>query len=111
MAKQQRQHFRIDYPINDRASVHFGKKKYPILDISQKGIKFLIEGQDTPDAWEVSKAYKGTVHFLIGKQQNINGKVIRVTEQDTTLHLDEAIPLGVMNEEHRHIIKTFNRLE
>jgi hypothetical protein len=108
MASEQREHYRIDYPLSKRGKIIVRGSEFKVIDVSQRGIKFSIESNPN-GTWVVSNSVKGSITFLVGKQRLFQGRIIRVSANDVILHLDDDIPLGLMNEEHRFIINYFKK--
>ena len=90
------------------AKITIGKDAYPIVDISQKGVKFGMFVDLVEDDWEIGKHSDGTIRFLFGESIKVSGQVLRTTENDVIIYLDDDIPLKFMYDEHRYLIKNFN---
>lgn len=105
--EQQREHFRIDYPLANRAKLIIAKKKYDVVDVSQRGLKFELPDDTAAKLFLLGNAVTGVIELLIGKKLNFSGEIIRVYDRTVIVYMREELPLGLMNEEHRYIIKTF----
>lgn len=103
-----RAHFRIDYPPSERPSLFLYEHKtaYPVLDLSEKGVRFdcgdkltLVAGIDL----------KATIQFKDGKAFAVSGKVVRFnqTTRQCAVRFSIGIPLQRMMEEHRSILKKY----
>ena len=106
--EQKREHFRISYPIGHSGKILIRKAEYPIIDVSQRGIRFSINGKSVEDEWDVELPIKAQVSFLFGEKVEVSGKVLRTSEVNVILYLDEGIPLKHMYDEHRYLIKNFS---
>ncbi len=101
--QQRREHFRIDYPKLNCARIVVLSREFPIIDISQHGIKLLNNcGFDFQEGTE----FKGAVQLLCGVSVVVSARVLRCQDDDiVVLYLDEGIPLKLMYDEHRFLIK------
>ena len=101
--QQRREHFRIDYPKLNCARIVIMSREFPILDISQHGIK--LQNNSDFDLREGSEL-KGSVQLLCGVSVVVSARVLRCQSDKTVvLYLDEGIPLKLMFDEHRFLIR------
>lgn len=105
--EQKREHFRIIYPLTKLGVLELKQGRFAILDISQRGIKFALGEKSKPENWVEQQPIKGAVLFLCGERVQVEGAVLRVTEEHVVLVLNEAINLKIMYDEHRFIIQNF----
>lgn len=102
----QRDHFRLNYPKPDRPQVLIAGHKYEVIDLSERGLKFLRSKtfQLTTDA-----AINATIYFHDGKSCAVRGKVLRVTEntEECVLILSDGVPLPKMMEEQRYLLQKY----
>lgn len=80
---QRRAYFRVVYPSDYRPVLFIKGCQYPVLDISEAGVRFLNR-QHTPLPEDV---FSACVQFQDGEQIQIVGKVIRVQENQVALML------------------------
>jgi len=100
---QRREYFRIDYPKLNNARIVILSREFPVIDISQHGIKLLNDsGFDLREGSEL----KGGVQLLCGVSVVVSARVLRCQPDNTVvLYLEEGIPLKLMYDEHRFLIK------
>ena len=66
-----RKYFRIEYPPEARPLLTIGKKTFPVMDISEKGIRFLNDKQAKFADW-----VKGVLTFHDGDALEFEGKIV-----------------------------------
>lgn len=113
--KQKRQSFRLKYQISDRPKIKlipkdFGPKEnkgifsYEVIDISERGIRFLYTGG------MVENPVNGMLHLHSAEPREFSAKIIRVQDNQICLMLDEAIPLGVLAKEQRYLFNKYGAI-
>ncbi|MBM4250812.1 MAG: PilZ domain-containing protein [Deltaproteobacteria bacterium] len=107
--QNQREHYRINYPELERPQLQVGKVVYKVLDVSERGIRFLLPAQH---GHIENQVVKGTLVFRSGKRVAIEGKIIRIMPLELTcsLHLKRSIPLAYIMEEQRILLQKYNEL-
>jgi hypothetical protein len=87
--EQKRQFYRIEYPITDRPTLILKETdNYEIVDICEGGIKFFYQkGQ----SFLPFQAIKGKVKFHDDEVEEIEGKVLRMTEEIVIIQLTKKI--------------------
>lgn len=105
----QRAHYRLDYPHADRPMLVIETRQCPVLDLSEKGCKFLLPKGFRPAP---KTRFRGTIHFKSGKTCEIDGHVLRVLPEAETcvLILTVGVPLTLMMEEQRLLIKKYKAI-
>lgn len=104
MSKQKREHFRIVYNADYFPHFLWDGGKFRILDISEKGLKFTIQDHIS-HLVAPGDRMEGQVRFRNGQTCDISGEVLRVDKRVVVLGLSEAVPGGVMMEQHRILIQ------
>jgi hypothetical protein len=91
---ERRQYFRVAYGDRQKPILKIGPDEFPILDISQNGLKFLNSRHiDLP------KSIKGTIFFINGKHIEIDGFVKRKKENYFGLFIENLIPAFFLEDE------------
>ncbi len=105
MAQNKRQHYRIiyngKYPVLDSIL-----GKFSVLDISERGVRFIIKGDQ--NLFEIGKLVEGKISLPEGRGEvKIKGRVLRILLNEIVLTLDEKapIPLKFIMDEQRALIK------
>ena len=100
----ERAHFRIEYPIRERPTFTVGKVVYPVMDASERGIRFAMPGE-LP---EIGTRFAGRLRFSRGEEMPLEGDVVRLHEQSVAIHLAGAgIPLKTIFDEQRFLRKRY----
>ena len=104
-----RHHFRLEYPLSDRPEVLIDGEKHTVVDISEKGMRFAL----TPKfRGALKSAIKGVITFEDGKQVEVSGTVLRITDDKAhcVVLLTHGVPLAKMMEEQRFLIRKYKRI-
>ena len=105
MSSNQRQHFRIEYPIPDRPKVEIDGKLYPVLDLSEKGLKLLGGPRFKP---KTTTKIHGKVYFHDKTMCHVIGVVLRVNDDESVvLKLSDGVPLPKIMDEQRQLIRKY----
>ncbi len=107
--QNQREHYRIRYPDLERPEFLVGKQKYPVLDVSERGIRVKLP---MSHVFVLGQIVKGIVKFRSGKQVAIEGRIIRITQAESScsVQLRRSIPLAYIMEEQRLLLQRYNEL-
>lgn len=107
MSDDQRRHFRIHYPTMDRPVFKIAGRPFSIANISEAGVALAIRGGFPMG---VGDAIRGTIHFKSEKELRVTGKIIRRVEDKVIFRLDKSIPLPIIMEEQRFLLKKYKTL-
>ncbi|MEA1928714.1 MAG: PilZ domain-containing protein [Candidatus Auribacterota bacterium] len=75
-SRERRRHIRVEYPASSSPKLIIGEYEYRIMDISERGVKFVTEYPDRfhPELTEV----QGNIVFSDGSTCEIQGAIIRI---------------------------------
>jgi hypothetical protein len=106
VAGQQRDHYRLEYPVTDRPTVLVNGLQFEVIDASEGGLKFNCKFSFAPAK---DSPFKGTIFFRDGKSFDIQGTVIRYdkTNDHCIVQLTKGIPLAKMIEEQLLLIRKY----
>lgn len=113
--KQKRQAFRLKYQINDRPRIKLTPKNYgpaenkgvfsyEVVDISERGIRFLYTGG------MVENPVNGLIQFHSTDPLEFTARIIRVQDNQICLILEEPIPLGILAKEQRYLFNKYGAI-
>lgn len=102
--KNRREHYRIVYPIRARPRLRVGKAVFPVLDLCERGLRFL---HPDPDSLQLGQTIRGRVSFGDGTSMVVEGEVMRTGRSEAVLHLAIRIPPARILQEQRHLIGRF----
>ena len=95
--QEKRRHFRIEYPASMRPVLKVRKYEFEVLDISEKGIKFLVSEKVKLGRW-----VNGEITFYNDKPMGIEGKIMWEHEKNIGMMLNiKSIPYSKILSEQR----------
>jgi hypothetical protein len=101
---ERREFFRILYPIHARPRLIIQDASYDVLDVCERGIRFL---HPTADALKSHVVVSATVTFRDGETLHVEGKILRLQGNNVVLHLQTYIPTARIMKEQRYLISRF----
>ena len=102
--ENRREHYRIIYPVSCRPKLVINNKQYEVIDISEKGVRFLHQGTCTLQPGSETRI---KITFHNGVSLDIKCKVLRFNDTAAILSLLQDIPFEIIIEEQRYIKKSF----
>lgn len=103
-----RDHFRLEYPKDERPVFVVDRKSYEICDVSEHGLKFQLRDGFKP---MTKTRIKGVIHFGEGRTCAVEGVVLRMVDaqKQCVVKLTTGVPLPMMMEEQRRLIRKYKR--
>lgn len=103
-----RSHFRIIYPANDRPVIKISGLGFPIIEVSEGGCSIFVEF--VPSPLKMKQKVTGVVTFGKRGSCNIAGHVVRVDGDKYSIKFaaSRGVPLPRIMEEQRYLIKKSN---
>lgn len=95
---ERRKYPRIEYLNIEGPRLKIGKHKFEVLDISQRGLKFLNDKEVN-----LSEYISGKLTFLCGESIDIEGLLIWEQDDDFGLYLKNLIPSDMIQKEELYI--------
>jgi len=102
--RERRAHFRIVYPSKARPSLTIGEESFPVVDLCERGIRFMRKDNTS---FEVGQLLKATITFAHKRTMELVGEILRVQGNETVVFLATRIPHGFILEEQRYLLKNF----
>ncbi|MBW2148868.1 MAG: PilZ domain-containing protein [Deltaproteobacteria bacterium] len=93
---QKRDHFRVTYPYTERPKLTITGEGFDIIDISEKGIKFSLD-----------TTLRATISFHDGESLHVEGKIIRIRNNEIVVHLSKDIPPERISTEQRYLMNKY----
>jgi hypothetical protein len=81
-----RRNLRVVYEVEKRPVIHTGEYEFEIADISERGLRFFNEKNIDLGNW-----VKGTVTLLAGDSIDVDGMVVRKTDVDIYMNVNDPI--------------------
>ena len=104
MVEQKREYFRLEYPYEYRPSLLYDEQQYPVMNISEFGVKFRAPNSQR---FVVGQQLEVEIIFHDQEQYNCRGEVIRLEQASIVLHLTKPVPLHKIRSEHLVLINQF----
>lgn len=96
-----RDSYRVTYPMRERPVLVLQDDEWPILDISETGIRYEAATGDLP---EVGDEIYGEVRFQRGDRTLIAGEVLRVEDRKIAMRLEPpGVPFRILLEEQQFL--------
>ena len=97
---ERRRYFRLEYPPNECPQLRIGKKTFRIVDISERGIRFVNDINARFAEW-----VRGVIIFQDGVSLEIEGKIVREHGDELAVQIVIApIPPARVLQEQRYLI-------
>ena len=95
---ERRKYLRIKYLNIEKPKLKIGKNKFEVLDISQRGLKFLNDKEII-----LSEYISGKLAFLYGESIAIEGSLVWEQDDDFGLYLKNLITSTMIKKEQKYI--------
>ncbi|MEE9609726.1 MAG: hypothetical protein V3W19_00660 [Desulfatiglandales bacterium] len=95
--EENREFFRVKYPVADRPKLKIAREEFDIVDISEKGIKF-----------DLKKTIHATITFHDGESLTIEGRFLRTHNNEIVIQPLEAISSERITKEQRNLQKKYS---
>ncbi|MEW6671861.1 MAG: PilZ domain-containing protein [Thermodesulfobacteriota bacterium] len=95
---EKREYPRVSYPVADKPRLKIGKKKYEVIDISQRGLRFLKNEKGM-----LPQHVNGKLTLLCGESFSIEGSLIWEQDDDFALYLKNIIPETLIQKEKSYV--------
>ncbi len=110
MAKSERRHFRIRYPVPDRPKLIVRSDlSFPVADVSERGLRLVLESGTL--GLGLGDFFRGNLRFQNGRVLMVTGKIIREADDQIIALLEQGVPLPVIMEEQRLLLQKYNTLD
>jgi len=87
--EERRQYYRLAYPLEAAPGLMVAGHKYPVMDISERGIRFKSDFTRFFDTGEIVRA---TLLFPEGESMEVTGFVLRLRKDEVVILLIKWIP-------------------
>lgn len=105
MTVQRREHFRIEYPGEERAILFLNSIQFTIIDLSQSGIRFL-----SPDHLpQLGQIFMIKVIMLHGYQHLTRAKVVRLHNNEVMLTMQHHINRVQIDLEEEYLFQRYGQ--
>jgi len=101
---ERRRYFRLRYPVSARPLLTISVRNFLVRELSEGGLRF---ASDMPDEFRVGDIIQGRITFRDKESIPVEGKVLRLADDEIIVQLSRGIPLRRMVEEQKYLIKQF----
>ncbi|MGV8121204.1 MAG: PilZ domain-containing protein [Candidatus Xenobiia bacterium LiM19] len=105
---ERRRFYRLRYPASVRPYMQYKRWKFSVAEISEQGLRFLIIDEALD---HLVLHMKATIFFNDGECLDIEGKILRIEDDEIILQLSAGIPLKRMISEQHFVIKSCPHLK
>ncbi len=98
--EDQREHFRIRYPIAGRPGLSLLNYVFEVIDVSEHGIRF---AGNKINQLQVEMELPATITFSDGSSLKVHGRILRVDKKVVVMYMPESIPFVKIVAEQRFI--------
>jgi hypothetical protein len=104
MTQQERQHFRLRYPLAAQPTLTVDGRSYGVTELSEGGLRLIAgpSGRLAP-AWSV----RGELMLAVGSTIEIQGTVLRIDDAHVIVRLDLGPTFKDMVAEQRYVAQRF----
>ena len=90
--QERRTFFRLRYPQTERPKLIISENEFDVTDISEHGIKFYLGSK-----------INAMITFHDGESLSIEGKIIRIQNNEVAVYLSQGIPSDRIIEEQKNV--------
>jgi PilZ domain len=104
----QRDFFRIDFPLSERPELVIDDRAYAVIDCSESGLRFAVP--DDESAPETGSTIKGVVRFRRGDPVEVAGVIARVYGRSAAVRfLGTGLPFSSILREQQYLRRHYLR--
>lgn len=109
--KPNRSYFRLEYPQGARPQIELGEGNYPVINLSEKGVKFSFNTKRQGQPFNLEADVNATIVFQDHSRTTVIGRILRVDSDAVVLELSEGVPLQRIMTEQRILLNKFGNLK
>ncbi|HYX33303.1 MAG TPA: PilZ domain-containing protein [Oligoflexus sp.] len=109
--KPSRNYFRLEYPKDARPYIAIGKGKFPVINLSEKGVKFFFDAKRSTFVLDAEADFEAIIVFQDSGRTQVTGKILRIDGDAVVLELSEGVPLQRIMTEQRILLNKFGNLK
>ena len=98
--KNNREHYRIRYPLSCRPRLTILNNEYETIDISERGIRFICK---EISVFQAGMELEARITFNNEEYLDLEGEILRTDERVAVLYLSKRIPFKRIVAEQRYI--------
>jgi hypothetical protein len=102
---QQRDYFRIPYPVTERPRLVIGVDEFQIVDLSESGARIALDSEP-PAAVE---SFPATVQFKDGTTVKVVAAIQRQEQGELVLRFADNLPYAIIAAQQRRLLQLYPR--
>jgi len=102
---QQRDYFRIPYPVTERPRLIVGASEFEIVDLSESGARIALEGEPQDGV----ESFAAIVRFQDGTTAKVIAAVQRREQGELVLRFADNLPYGIIAAQQRRLLQLYPR--
>ncbi len=107
---QKRQHFRLEFPADERPALQLASMTLEVLDISEGGCSVHCDQASFNRLSRPGTRVRGVLKLVTGEKIDVEGEVLRTAPNlKLALKFSKGVPLPVMMAEHRRILQKYSK--
>ena len=103
-ANDEREEFRVRYPVADRPQFNFGGAQATVIDLSVSGFRIALPAGVLPVK---GQAIRGSLKLLAGGEHKIDGTALRITRDQMVIALPSQLPFRLILGEDRYLTERY----
>lgn len=108
MSVENRRHFRIKYPPEDRPKLEIAGQLLPVVDLSESGLKLIGNPNFRPG---MRQEIKGRLIFFDNTAEQVQGQVVRLVGDFVMVTLKKPIPVARLRIEADRLIARYGEVQ
>jgi hypothetical protein len=102
---QQRDYFRIPYPVTERPRLVIGASEFEVVDLSESGARIELDGEPPAGA----ESFPAIVRFKDGTTVKVVAVVQRQEHGELVLRFADNLPYAVIAGQQRRLLQLYPR--
>ena len=104
--KEKRVCYRLAHPYADIPKLMVWGDEYQAIDVSEEGVKFRC---DEYSGVKLGQTISATITFQDGESFDLEGKIMRIQDNEIAIKLSKGIPYKRIVQEQRYLIRKYPR--
>jgi hypothetical protein len=103
---QNRDHFRIPFPIGERPQLFVGAAEFEVIDVSERGARIVRNGQWPDDG---GGSFAATIRFRDGTTADVTAELHRKEADKLILRFGKQLSYSLITAEQRRLLRLYPR--
>jgi len=107
--QSKRSYYRINYPSQEQPRLVIVDGQFRILNLSEEGV--LVDMRSKAKSFSPGTELRGTICLACGESHSFRAVVLRQTQGQLALRLEEPVPLPLIMQEQRYLLNKYKTLD